>query len=59
MRSEDSVREKYWEIRWEMADGQSQMTKEFDRGYMDALEWALSQKINPRPDWAKRANRDF
>ena len=43
----------------EKADGQSAMTEEFDLGYMDALEWVLNLKINPPPDWAKKANREF
>ena len=59
MRSEDVIREKYWEVRWEKADGQSSMTEESDLGYMDALEWVLNMKIEPKPDWAKNANREF
>jgi hypothetical protein len=59
MRSEESVREKYWEVRWDEADGQSAMTKDFDLGYMDALEWVLNLKINPQPEWAKKANMEF
>ena len=49
MRSEESVRDKYWEVRWDKADGQSAMTEDFDLGYMDALEWVLNLKINPKP----------
>ena len=59
MRSEESVREKYWEVRWDKADGQSAMTKDFDLGYMDALECVLNLKINPQPEWAKKANMEF
>ena len=59
MRSEESVREKYWEVRWDKADGQSAMTKDFDLGFMDALEWVLNLKINPQPEWAKKANMEF
>jgi hypothetical protein len=59
MRSEESVRDKYWEVRWDKADGKSAMTKDFDLGYMDALEWVLNLKINPKPEWAKKANMDF
>jgi hypothetical protein len=59
MRSEESVREKYWEVRWDKADGQSAMTRDFDLGYMDALEWVLNLKINPQPEWAKKANMEF
>jgi hypothetical protein len=59
MRSEESVMEKYWEVRWDKADGQSAMTKDFDLGYMDALEWVLNLKINPQPEWAKKANMEF
>jgi len=59
MRSEESVRDKYWEVRWDKADGQSAMTKDFDLGYMDALEWVLNLKINPQPEWAKKANMEF
>ena len=59
MRSEESVRDKYWEVRWDKADSQSAMTKDFDLGYMDALEWVLNLKINPQPEWAKKANMDF
>jgi hypothetical protein len=59
MRSEESVRDKYWEVRWDKADGQSAMTEDFDLGYMDALEWVLNLKINPKPEWAKKANMEF
>lgn len=59
MRSEDVIREKYWEVRWEQADNQSNMSKDFDLGYMDALEWVLNMKINPAPEWAKKSNREF
>ena len=59
MRSEESVMDKYWEVRWDKADGQSAMTEDFDLGYMDALEWVLNLKINPKPEWAKKANMEF
>jgi len=59
MRSEQAIREKYWKVRWEKADKQSNMSEDFDLGYMDALEWVLNMKIEPRPDWAKKANREF
>jgi hypothetical protein len=59
MRSEEAIREKYWETRWEKADGQSPMSEDYDLGYMDALEWALNMKIEPLPDWVRNTNREF
>jgi hypothetical protein len=56
MKSEQAVRQKYWEIRDEMKHGDSNMTKDFDLGYMDALEWVLSLRINPAPQWVKDAD---
>ena len=47
MKSEQSIRQKYWEIRGEMKKGSGNMTKDFDLGYMDALEWVLSMRIHP------------